>query len=308
LAGTDESERRGGRTTLRLRPTPSYTTLGDVTSTYWQALYEHLLTDTSPRLGDEAFQRAWEAGRLAPEQAPGLLAPLTAPPTDRPDGLTPRELEVVGLVAEGLTDAQVAERLFVSLRTVNAHLRSIYRKLDVRSRSAATRYAVEQGTRRPSCLATRRRKIGNRFGSSADVTTSLAPQPWRMQRSASGGREKEGSERCFARSNSSPSPSGTAIAAPVGLAGVGVSASEVKAGTTAVCSHLTRPSTAWGSGVPARLAESMGGSPYPQTTGSDGFDWQDAGIGAAFVAGLSMLGVAGFLAVRRRHGLAQLDA
>jgi LPXTG-motif cell wall-anchored protein len=52
----------------------------------------------------------------------------------------------------------------------------------------------------------------------------------------------------------------------------------------------------------------MGGSPYPQTTGSDGFDWQDAGIGAAFVAGLSMLGVAGFLAVRRRHGLAQLDA
>ena len=81
----------------------------------------------------------------APEQAPGLLAPLTAARTDRPDGLTPRELEVVGLVAEGLTDAQVAERLFVSLRTVNAHLRSIYRKLDVRSRSAATRYAVEQG-------------------------------------------------------------------------------------------------------------------------------------------------------------------
>jgi DNA-binding NarL/FixJ family response regulator len=74
-----------------------------------------------------------------------LLAPLTAAATDRPDGLTPRELEVVGLVAEGLTDAQVAERLFVSLRTVNAHLRSIYRKLDVRSRSAATRYAVEQG-------------------------------------------------------------------------------------------------------------------------------------------------------------------
>jgi len=56
-----------------------------------------------------------------------------------------REIEVLGLVAEGLTDAQVAERLVVSLRTVHAHLRSIYRKLDVRSRSAATRYAVEHG-------------------------------------------------------------------------------------------------------------------------------------------------------------------
>ena len=48
-------------------------------------------------------------------------------------------------LAEGLTDAQVAERLVVSLRTVHAHLRSIYRKLDVRTRSAATRYAVDHG-------------------------------------------------------------------------------------------------------------------------------------------------------------------
>ena len=49
------------------------------------------------------------------------------------------------LVADGLTDAHVAERLVVSLRTVNAHLRSVYRKLDIHSRGAATRYAVEQG-------------------------------------------------------------------------------------------------------------------------------------------------------------------
>jgi hypothetical protein len=234
---------------------------------------------------------------------------------------------------------------------------------------------------------------------------------------------------------------GMAIAAPVGQAGVdplaqsilrarGLSASEVKAWTTGVCSHPTRPASCYlnaaqasGASAPKpvdplgvsilrargwsasriydwtqgacsdqvkpsscyltaaearvaseRLAESMGGSSYPQvrtgegfsfkapsywstatppvrinrslevparylgsgtqagaktrinrslevpaqyllpsepvsvTTGSDGFDWQDAGIGAAFVAGLSMLGVAGFLAVRRRHGLAQLDA
>jgi hypothetical protein len=47
--------------------------------------------------------------------------------------------------------------------------------------------------------------------------------------------------------------------------------------------------------------------PVSVTTGSDGFDWQDAGIGAAFVAGLGILGCCGLLAVRRRHELAQLD-
>lgn len=60
-----------------------------------------------------------------------------------PGRLSTRELEVLALVAEGLTDAEVAERLVVSLRTVHAHLRSIYRKLDVHSRTAATRYALE---------------------------------------------------------------------------------------------------------------------------------------------------------------------
>jgi DNA-binding CsgD family transcriptional regulator len=57
--------------------------------------------------------------------------------------LSPRELEVLKLVAEGLTNAQVAERLFVSPRMVNAHLNSIYHKLGVGSRSAAPRCAFE---------------------------------------------------------------------------------------------------------------------------------------------------------------------
>ena len=47
---------------------------------------------------------------------------------------------------QGLTDAEVAEQLVVSIRTVHAHLRSIYRKLDVHTRSAATRYALEQAS------------------------------------------------------------------------------------------------------------------------------------------------------------------
>jgi DNA-binding NarL/FixJ family response regulator len=62
-----------------------------------------------------------------------------------PAGLTQREVEVLRLVAQGLTDGAVAERLFISPRTVSQHLRSIYGKLDVSSRTAATRFAVENG-------------------------------------------------------------------------------------------------------------------------------------------------------------------
>jgi DNA-binding NarL/FixJ family response regulator len=58
--------------------------------------------------------------------------------------LTPREVEVLRLVAEGLTDAAIAERLYVSVRTVNAHLRSVYTKLGVTSRAAATRIASSE--------------------------------------------------------------------------------------------------------------------------------------------------------------------
>jgi predicted ATPase/DNA-binding CsgD family transcriptional regulator len=60
-----------------------------------------------------------------------------------PARLSQREVEVLRLVAQGLTDAQVAERLILSARTVNSHLRSIYGKLDVPSRTAATRYAID---------------------------------------------------------------------------------------------------------------------------------------------------------------------
>jgi DNA-binding NarL/FixJ family response regulator len=62
-----------------------------------------------------------------------------------PRGLTPREIEVLRLVAKGLSNAEVADQLFVSLRTVHAHLRSIFHKLGVGSRTSATRYAIENG-------------------------------------------------------------------------------------------------------------------------------------------------------------------
>ena len=61
----------------------------------------------------------------------------------RADGLTLREVEILRLVAAGMTNRQTAKRLGLSIRTVDAHLRSIYAKLGIKSRSAATRYAVE---------------------------------------------------------------------------------------------------------------------------------------------------------------------
>ena len=57
--------------------------------------------------------------------------------------LTRREHEVLRLLAMGLTSFQISEWLVISLSTVNTHVRSIYNKLEVTSRSAATRYAVE---------------------------------------------------------------------------------------------------------------------------------------------------------------------
>ena len=64
-----------------------------------------------------------------------------------PAGLSAREVEVLRLVAAGLTNAQVAERLFLSPRTINAHLTTIYGKLGVSSRAAAIRFALDHGLR-----------------------------------------------------------------------------------------------------------------------------------------------------------------
>jgi DNA-binding CsgD family transcriptional regulator len=67
-----------------------------------------------------------------------------APPTRHPNDLTRREVEVLHLLAEGLTNDQIAERLFLSRNTVHAHLHSIYGKLDVNTRGAAIRFAIDK--------------------------------------------------------------------------------------------------------------------------------------------------------------------
>jgi DNA-binding NarL/FixJ family response regulator len=62
-----------------------------------------------------------------------------------PAGLTVREVEVLRLVAAGLSNAVIAERLFLSPSTVKVHVANIFAKLGVTNRAAATRYAVDHG-------------------------------------------------------------------------------------------------------------------------------------------------------------------
>ena len=64
---------------------------------------------------------------------------------ENPAGLTARELEVLQLVAEGLRNAQIAQRLVVSERTIDHHVSAVLRKLDVRTRGEASAAAVRMG-------------------------------------------------------------------------------------------------------------------------------------------------------------------
>ena len=106
--------------------------------------HDRVLAEARRRLGEAGAAAAWAAGRRVPLRATVDLLPApTSPGVDSAEGLTAREAEVLAMVATGRTDAEVAERLVVSIRTVHAHLRSIYRKIDVHTRSAATRYALE---------------------------------------------------------------------------------------------------------------------------------------------------------------------
>jgi DNA-binding NarL/FixJ family response regulator len=63
----------------------------------------------------------------------------------RPSGLTKREVEVLCLVAAGYTSGEIAQRLVVSLATVNRHVANIYTKIGVRNRAEATAFAISRG-------------------------------------------------------------------------------------------------------------------------------------------------------------------
>ena len=122
-----------------------------------RAEYKRAVESVRTRLGGKAFAAARSEGRtltleqaLAASQMPAIVNP---PPSPKyPDGLTEREVQVLCLVAKGLTDEQIAKQLVISPRTVNTHLTSIYRKIQASSdgkerqvapRIAATHYVTE---------------------------------------------------------------------------------------------------------------------------------------------------------------------
>jgi len=127
-----------------------------------QVLYDRMVAVVRRQLGESAFEEARARGRTmtpaqalashatfvpqVPQQAQAAPGSAPTPPTRHSSysaGLTAREMEVLRLVAQGLSDRQIAEQLVISPRTVNWHLTAIYSKLGVSSRAAATRYAIE---------------------------------------------------------------------------------------------------------------------------------------------------------------------
>jgi len=76
---------------------------------------------------------------------PSLGARVAAAPVGPPDDLSERELEVLRLIALGHTNAEIADQLFLSVRTVETHRSHIQQKLRLGSRSELVRYALDRG-------------------------------------------------------------------------------------------------------------------------------------------------------------------
>ena len=121
----------------------------------FRAYCERDLATARRQLDETTFAQTWAEGRAmsllaaieyALEQStpPEQISPVEPAPQN-PYGLSDREVEVLRLVAEGLTDGQVARELHISPRTVGRHLGSTYKKLGVPSRAAAAKMAVKHG-------------------------------------------------------------------------------------------------------------------------------------------------------------------
>jgi predicted ATPase/DNA-binding CsgD family transcriptional regulator len=118
-----------------------------------QTLFDRITADVHAALGESAFALAWETGRLL--SLDDALAETraeaaeTGRPTRRlptgdapsPDGLTPRQVEVLRLLAAGLSDREIAGQLSISPRTASKHVAALMARFDVHSRVAAVHAA-----------------------------------------------------------------------------------------------------------------------------------------------------------------------
>jgi DNA-binding CsgD family transcriptional regulator len=118
---------------------------------YHAAATRALIGVACAQLGDrESALIEWENARRVFEQlgaAPDLarLAALVGDGPAESSGLTPRELDILRLVATGRTNRAIADELVISEKTVARHISNIFTKIDVSSRSAATAYAYDRG-------------------------------------------------------------------------------------------------------------------------------------------------------------------
>jgi ATP/maltotriose-dependent transcriptional regulator MalT len=126
-----------------------------------QPAYERTLVFAQSSLGEPAFRAAWKRGQtMSLEEVMSLVQQASPTPAEYETqprhahgaplhgalaDLTGREIEVLQLLAQGLSYREIADRLVISPRTVNRHLTSIYGKLHVDSRHAAARVAIDHG-------------------------------------------------------------------------------------------------------------------------------------------------------------------
>ncbi|MEJ3657566.1 response regulator transcription factor [Actinomycetes bacterium KLBMP 9759] len=114
------------------------------------------LTKDAGRAEIAAAIRSAAAGlsRFAAADTLGVVSAVVAAPAGRAaapdrDGLTAREREVLGLIADGLSNAGIAERLFIGQTTVKTHINNAFAKIGATSRADAVRYAIRAGLTGP---------------------------------------------------------------------------------------------------------------------------------------------------------------
>ncbi|HEY4022090.1 MAG TPA: response regulator transcription factor [Pseudonocardiaceae bacterium] len=113
------------------------------------------LTKDASRVEIASALRSAAAGQstfdstVAGKLVAAMTATVAPAPRTNPDGLTAREVEVLALIAEGLSNPEIAARLYIGQTTVKTHINNAFAKIGVRNRAEAVRYAYQHGFAQP---------------------------------------------------------------------------------------------------------------------------------------------------------------